>query len=51
MQAAGVNCVRMGEFGWSIIEPSEGHFQFETFDNAIDILAEHGIRTILGIKH
>lgn len=46
MQEAGVNCVRMSEFGWSVIEPVEGQYEFELFDNAIEILAKHGIKTI-----
>lgn len=48
MQAAGVNVVRMGEFGWSEMEPTEGKYDFSLFDRAIAVLARHGISTILG---
>src|SRR5271168_1898164 len=48
MQDAGVNTVRMGEFGWSVMEPSEGKFDFSLFDRAIETLGRHGIKAILG---
>ena len=48
MQEAGVNVVRMSEFGWSEMEPSEGKYDFSLFDRAIAVLARHGIATILG---
>src|SRR5271168_5344021 len=48
MQDAGVNTARMAEFGWSVMEPSEGKFDFSLFDRAIETLGRHGIKTILG---
>lgn len=48
MQAAGISVVRMGEFAWSTFEPEEGVFDFEWLERAIALLAEHGIRTVLG---
>src|SRR5260370_24596937 len=48
MKEIGVNAVRMGEFGWSLMEPREGIYDFALFDRVIDILAKHNIRTILG---
>ncbi|MFW6062269.1 MAG: beta-galactosidase [Planctomycetota bacterium] len=47
MASAGVNVVRMGEFAWDVMEPREGELDFSLFDQTIDRLAEHGIRTIL----
>lgn len=44
---AGFNVVRLGEFAWHIFEPKEGHFDFDLFDRAIEILGEHGINTIM----
>lgn len=29
MQAAGINLVRIGEFAWSRMEPSEGQFSLD----------------------
>ncbi len=48
MQEAGVNVVRMGEFGWSVMEPAQGNYDFAVFDQAIAVLGRHGIKTILG---
>jgi len=39
MQECSVNTVRMGEFGWALIEPREGHYDFNLFDRAIETLA------------
>ncbi|MHC5034876.1 MAG: beta-galactosidase, partial [Planctomycetota bacterium] len=47
MERAGLNAVRMGEFGWSAIEPEEGRYEFGLFDRAIALLAEHGIKTMM----
>src|SRR5665213_4334643 len=30
MQECGVNTVRMGEFGWALMEPREGHYDFSS---------------------
>ena len=46
MAEAGIETVRMGEFAWSVIEPEEGKFDFALFDEAIEVLAAHGIDTI-----
>ena len=48
MQECGVNTVRMGDFGWALMEPREGHYDFSLFDRAIATMGRHGIKTILG---
>jgi len=48
MQAAGLNVVRLAEFGWSRMEPEEGRYEFDWLDRAIQILSERGIQVILG---
>lgn len=48
MQDCGVNTVRLGEFGWALMEPREGHYDFSLFDRAIETLGRHGIKTIFG---
>lgn len=48
MQQCGVNTVRMGEFGWALMEPRQGHYDFSLFDRAIATLGRHGIKTIFG---
>jgi beta-galactosidase len=45
---AGMNVVRMGEGAWSYWEPREGEYQFDLFDEVIDLCAERRIRVILG---
>ncbi|MGH7978400.1 MAG: beta-galactosidase, partial [Limisphaerales bacterium] len=48
MRECGVNTVRMGEFGWALMEPRQGRYDFSLFDRAIATLGRHGIRTLLG---
>lgn len=48
MQEAGFNIVRLAEFAWVFMEPEEGRFEFAWLDDALGILAEHGISAILG---
>ncbi len=48
MQEIGVNTVRLAEFAWARLEPTEGCFNFAWLDRAIAMLAERDIRIILG---
>jgi beta-galactosidase len=48
MEAAHINLVRIGEFAWSKMEPSEGHYQFGWLDRAIALAAKHHIVVVLG---
>src|SRR5262245_29625138 len=48
MQECGVNTVRLGEFGWALMEPREGKCDFGLFDRAIATLSRHGIKVIFG---
>jgi beta-galactosidase len=48
MRDAGVNVVRMGEFTWGLCEPKAGEFDFAWLRRAMEVLAAHGIQTILG---
>ena len=49
MKDAGFNVVRMGHLAWDSYEPSEGKFDFEWFDNVMDMMNEAGIKVILDI--
>ena len=51
MQQAGVRLVRVGEFAWSRMEPSEGHYDLDWLDRAIAAAAKHGIYTVVGHAH
>ena len=44
----GITNVRVAEFAWSLMEPSEGKFDFAWLRRSIDILHKHGIAVILG---
>jgi beta-galactosidase len=48
MAEFGITNVRVAEFAWSLMEPSEGKFEFAWLRHAIDILQKHGIAVILG---
>lgn len=47
MREAGFSVVRMGEFSWHLYEPEEGQFDFGWLEEAISVLAEEGIQTML----
>ena len=47
MKKAGVNTVRMGEFAWSALEPSEGQVDFSWMDRALQLMHDNGIQVIL----
>ena len=42
MVAAGMNCVRMGEFAWGICEPEEGQYDFAWLRRVMDLMGEVG---------
>jgi len=48
MKEAGFTVARLGEFAWSTLEPAEGDFRLDWLARAIDLLAENGIRAVLG---
>jgi hypothetical protein len=48
MKEAGFNTVRLAEFAWIDMEPTEGRFEFGWLDDAIEVLAKHDIYVILG---
>lgn len=48
MKEAGIFTVRIAEFAWAILEPEEGVFRFDFFDEFLDICLEEGIRVIFG---
>jgi len=48
MEQAHFSVVRVGEFAWSTMEPSEGHYDFGWLDHAIALAASHHIAVVLG---
>lgn len=49
MHQAGLQVVRMGDLSWDYFEPSEGRFDFATFDWIMDRMHAAGIKVILDI--
>ncbi len=47
MKQAGVNCVTLGIFSWSMLEPEEGVYDFQWLEDCISRLYDNGILVIL----
>ncbi|MGF0539913.1 beta-galactosidase [Agrobacterium sp. ES01] len=48
MRELGISFVRIGEFAWSRIEPKRDDFRFEWLDRAMAVLADAGLKVVLG---
>lgn len=48
MQQAGIHMVRVGEFAWSRMEPSEGQYDLDWLERAVTAAGKHRIYTVLG---
>jgi len=48
MEAAHIRVVRLAEFAWSTMEPSEGHYDFDWLERAVNLAAKHHIVSVLG---
>jgi len=48
MRECGFTVVRLAELAWSVLEPEQGRFDFAWLDRVIAILAERGIKAIVG---
>ncbi len=48
MEVADMKVVRIAEFAWSRMEPSEGHYDFDWLERAIDLAGKHHIVSVLG---
>lgn len=47
MLKAGINVVRIGEFAWSTMEPTEGQYEFQWLHDIVERLGESGIAVIM----
>lgn len=47
MSDLGFTFTHFGEFAWSQIEPTEGNYQFDWLDKAIDLAYKNGLKVIL----
>lgn len=48
MKELGISYVRIGEFAWSRLEPRRGEFDFGWLERAMNILADQGLKIVLG---
>jgi beta-galactosidase len=48
MEKAHIHFVRVGEFAWSTMEPSEGNYQLDWLERAIRAAEHHHIAVVLG---
>ena len=48
MQEHGISCVRIAEFAWKTMEPTEGNFDFSLFREVVDKCRKRGMMVIMG---
>lgn len=48
MVSAGINCIRIAEFAWHLMEPKEGQFSFDYFAHVLDRAEHYGLKVMLG---
>lgn len=48
MVSAGINCIRIAEFAWHLMEPKEGQFSFNYFTHVLDRAEHYGLKVMLG---
>jgi len=48
MEAAHINLVRIGDFAWSCLEPSEGRYDLDWLEHAMRAAERHHIAVVLG---
>lgn len=47
IKAAGMDGVRIGEFAWSKMEPTQGDYDFAWLNRAIEVLGDAGLKIVL----
>ena len=48
MMDCGISVIRIGEFGWSKVEPREGEFTFEFYDRFLALVEQTPLKIIFG---
>ncbi|HEY0316115.1 MAG TPA: beta-galactosidase, partial [Sphingomonas sp.] len=48
MEKAGANVVRVGEFAWARMEPSEGRYDLDWLERAVRAAERHHIKVVIG---
>lgn len=48
MAESNINCIRIAEFAWHLMEPEEGKFDFKFFEQVLDRAHHYGLKVMLG---
>lgn len=48
MTKSNINCIRIAEFAWHLMEPNEGEFDFSFFKHVLDRAEHYGLKVMLG---
>ncbi|PSS05272.1 beta-galactosidase-domain-containing protein [Coniella lustricola] len=48
MRNLNISYVRLNEFDWAVIEPTEGVYNFTALDTTLDLLGKYGLKAIIG---
>lgn len=48
MKATGLTWVRIGEFAWSLMEPTPGTYDWDWLDRAVETLGAAGLKVVMG---
>lgn len=48
MEAGNIHLARVGEFAWSTLEPSEGHYTLDWLERAVNKAAAHHVVIVMG---
>lgn len=48
MQDSGISYVRVNEFDWSVLEPTEGHYNFTLLDKTLELFGKYDLKAIIG---
>lgn len=48
MKDINISYVRVNEFDWAILEPTEGNYNFTVLDRTLELLGKYGLKAIIG---
>lgn len=48
MRELNISYVRVNEFDWGILEPTEGMYDFSVLDKTLELLGQYGMKAIIG---
>lgn len=48
MRESNISFVRVNEFDWSVLEPSEGNYNFTLLDRTLQLFGKYGLKAIIG---